>query len=175
MFARPARHRPRLPGEHRWRRRLPLAAVAIVAALFAVAVVAAGDRLRPHSTNVGLTIAELDRLPHNAISLGSPSAPVRLVVYADITSFPYTRFHDKVLPVLVRRYVRHGRLLIQLRTISEQSGALPTHGDARVAARLAQAAGLQGRFWPFVSAFTARYVGALDKFSVRDILRSIPR
>jgi protein-disulfide isomerase len=77
---------------------------------------------------------------HNEI-LGNPHAPLRLL-YFDDPQCPYClEWHDRVLPTLLRRYVRSGELQIQWH------GFAVVGPDSVVGLRFVAAAGLQDRLW----------------------------
>jgi protein-disulfide isomerase len=77
---------------------------------------------------------------HNEM-LGSPTAPVRMV-YFDDTQCPFCEeWHRNVLPTLIKRYVRTGKLQIQWR-------GFPVVGpDSVKGERFVLAAGLQDHLW----------------------------
>jgi hypothetical protein len=113
-------------------------------------------------------------VPQAGVFLGSAKAPGHLVVYADLASLRYAEFQDKVLPSLVDRYVKPGRLRLQFASAVSTTGNASDDTDARQAALLAQAAGLQNHLWEFAGAFSAQYVGVLDDATQAQILRSVP-
>jgi protein-disulfide isomerase len=85
-----------------------------------------------------------DRAPQHANVLGSPTAPVTLVEYADLQC-PYCRdFELQTTPPLVRRYVRTGELKIVFRPLAF-IGADSVRGRNAVIA-----AGLQGKLFDTV-------------------------
>jgi protein-disulfide isomerase len=77
---------------------------------------------------------------HNEM-LGSPTAPVRMVSFDDIQCPFCEEWHRNVLPTLVKRYVRTGKLQIQWR-------GFPVVGpDSVNGERFVLAAGLQDHLW----------------------------
>lgn len=87
---------------------------------------------------------ELRGVPQDDLALGSPRAPITITEYADLRCAECAIAHRDVLPELIRRYVRRGRVQVQFRQLSlfgERSEAL---------ARAAFAAGRQDRYWEFV-------------------------
>lgn len=86
-------------------------------------------------------------IPQKGSELGDPRAPVTLTDFSDLQC-PYCRnFAIQVLPVLVSRYVREGRLRIVF-------GNYPILGtDSERAGRVAEAMGLQNRMWQFIESF----------------------
>lgn len=91
--------------------------------------------------------AMLEGIPQNGTVLGDPGAPVKLVEFADLQC-PICREHAlQVLPVIVRDYVRTGKVQIDLRMI-------PIIGeDSIVAERAAAGAAQQDKLWNFSDVF----------------------
>jgi protein-disulfide isomerase len=86
-------------------------------------------------------------IPQSGIYLGSAKAPVTLVEFGDLQC-PFCRqFADNVLPTIVARYVRPGRVRLQWRSMTFIGD------DSTKAAQMAEAAGLQNRLWPFIDLF----------------------
>jgi protein-disulfide isomerase len=73
--------------------------------------------------------------------LGSPTAPVRLVEYADLQCPYCARFAVDVLPTIIRDYVRTGKVQLVMH------GLAFIGPDSVTALRTATAAGDQGRMW----------------------------
>jgi protein-disulfide isomerase len=86
-------------------------------------------------------------IPQHGNELGDPNAPVTLVELSDLQC-PFCRVFDTdMLPIVVDRYVRTGKVRIVLHN-------LPILGpDSVRAARVADAAALQDRLFPFVDMF----------------------
>lgn len=80
-------------------------------------------------------------------ALGSPNAPYTLVEFADLQCPFCARFHRSVVPELVERFVRPGRLRIELRPVAFLGA------DSSPAAAAAVAAGQQDRMWEFADLF----------------------
>jgi protein-disulfide isomerase len=82
-------------------------------------------------------------IPQQGIALGAPRAPVTLTEFADLQC-PFCRqYTEAVLPTLVKRYVRTGKVRMVFRNLAFIGP------DSLRAARLAAAAGLQDRLWQF--------------------------
>jgi protein-disulfide isomerase len=80
-------------------------------------------------------------IPQDGNVLGSPSAPVRLLEYAD-PQCPYCAVYARdVLPTVLREYVRTGKVQLVYR------GLWFLGPDSGVALATAVAAGRQNRFW----------------------------
>jgi protein-disulfide isomerase len=82
-------------------------------------------------------------IPQHGIVLGDAHAPVTLTEFADLQC-PFCRDYTlAVLPALVRRYVRTGKVRMVFGNLSFIGP------DSERAARMAAAAGLQDRLWEF--------------------------
>jgi protein-disulfide isomerase len=89
-------------------------------------------------------------IPQAGVALGSPSAPVTLVEYAD-PQCPYcAEWSRRTLPVLVERYVRPGKLRIVFR------GLAFAGPDSEQALRVALAAAGRNRLWDVVDGLYRR-------------------
>jgi protein-disulfide isomerase len=131
-----------------------LAIGAGVVALVAVAIVLAvvlsnGGSSTPATTNASTlpdagSVTQLFRgITQHGTALGSPKAPVTMVEYIDLQC-PFCRdFELNVLPEILRKYVRTGKLLIQARTIAFIGEDSQRGRDA------ALAAAAQNRFFDF--------------------------
>jgi len=83
-------------------------------------------------------------LPQNGTVLGRANAPVTMVEYADLQC-PYCGMWERnTLPVLVRQYVRTGKLRIEFR------GLAFIGADSEIALRTALAASSENRLWNVV-------------------------
>ena len=86
-------------------------------------------------------------IPQDGISLGEPDAPVTMTEFADLQCPFCAQYARDVLPGVVERYVRAGRVRLVFRALTFIGP------DSDRAARAATAAGLQDRQWPFVELF----------------------
>ena len=119
-----------------------LAAVIVVIAV--VAAGAGGDSSQKGGGSTAATESALRGVPQSGISFGSPKAPVTMVEFADLQCPFCAQYHRDVFPTLLRRYVRTGKLRLELRLLrflGEDSDRL---------ARVAVAAAGQDRMWQFV-------------------------
>jgi protein-disulfide isomerase len=127
------------------------AALAIAAALVILSVATRGGGGSKPSQPTALTLSGttatntlLDGVPQRGNTLGSPSAPVTLVEYAD-PQCPYcAQWAQGALPELVRDYVRTGRVRIEYRGMA----FIGPESSTGLAAALA--AGNQNKFWHVV-------------------------
>jgi protein-disulfide isomerase len=104
-------------------------------------------------------------IPQRGNLLGPPTAPVRLVEYADLQC-PYCAVYARdVLPTLIHDYVRSGKVQLEYR-------GLAFLGPGSVSAlRTATAAGAQNRMWNVLE-LLFRYQGPENAWVTDDLLRS---
>jgi len=121
-------------------------AAAATAILIAVSVLGGGSDSRTSTTVTGAadTTALLLGIPQRGTVLGSPDAPVRLVEYADLQCVYCGHWARDVFPTLVRRYVRTGKVQLELR------GLAFVGPDSAVALRTALAAAQHDKLWNVV-------------------------
>jgi protein-disulfide isomerase len=124
---------------------LSLAGAGLLAgALVALLVLTAPNGSKGPATapaGVSRVAAMLSGIPQRGQMLGAASAPVTLIEFAD-PQCPYCGdWARATLPVIVRRYVRTGKVRILF------SGMAFVGADSATALRTALAAGRQNRFW----------------------------
>jgi protein-disulfide isomerase len=85
-------------------------------------------------------------IPQHGQALGNPRAPLTLYEFADLKCPICREYTFNVLPMLLQKYVRPGKLRIVFQP-QTFVGAPP--GDSERAARVALAAGVQNRLWLF--------------------------
>jgi protein-disulfide isomerase len=147
-----------------------VAAVLIVAVLVVISQVGNSSGGGASEVNgVTQTQALFRGIPQQGIALGDARAPVTLTEFADLQC-PFCRqYSEAVLPTLVKRYVRAGKVRMVFRNLAF-IGA-----DSVRAARLAGAAGLQDRLWQFTD-LVYRNQGTENSGYVTDTyLRNIAR
>jgi protein-disulfide isomerase len=117
-------------------------AVAVAAALVAVFAFGSSGTPTPASvTGAGRVQALLHGIPQHGTALGSSSAPVTLVEFAD-PQCPYCGMWERdALPTIVDRYVRPGKVRVVFQ------GMAFVGPDSVTALRTALAAARQGHFW----------------------------
>ena len=112
------------------------------------------------------TAALLEGIPQDGDRLGSPSAPIQLVEYAD-PQCPYcARYARDVLPALIREYVRPGRVQLVFR------GLWFLGPDSGTALRTAAAAASENRLWNVLE-LLYRNQGPENAWVTEDLLRAI--
>jgi protein-disulfide isomerase len=127
-------------------RRLTLFSV-LVGAATAIVVVAilvssgGSDPSAPRKASTRDVTAILRGIPQDGLVLGDPKAPVLLVEFADLQC-PFCReFAAKSWPDIVKRYIRTGKVRMELRLTSILGE------DSAKANKAVMAAGLQDRMW----------------------------
>jgi protein-disulfide isomerase len=119
------------------------AAAAIVAVAILVSSSGPGERDRhlPRQPAARDVTAILRGIPQDRLTLGNPDAPILLVEFVDLQC-PFCRqFAADSWPDIVRRYIRTGKIKMELRltaVLGEQSAK---------ANKAVMAAGLQDRMW----------------------------
>ena len=120
---------------------------ACLAAVVVIVVVSGGDDEGSDKPDKAETSALLRGIPQQGTSLGDPKAPVVLTEFADLQC-PFCRdYAVNVLPELIDRYVRPGRMRLELRLLRFLGP------DSVRGARAAYAAAEKNRLWNFVDAF----------------------
>jgi protein-disulfide isomerase len=149
------------------------AVVVLVAVVIGVAISFGGGRPGTRALSGAVaTSALLNGLPQHGNVLGSPSAPVTVVEYADLQC-PYCRdFDTQWTPGLVDRYVRSGKVKVVFRPLAFIGPDSVRGRDAVIAA------GLQGKLFDVVQLFYANQgtenTGWLDDGLVEAVGASIP-
>jgi protein-disulfide isomerase len=146
----------------RAKRRTRLTQLGIVVAIVVVVIVgiaiAAGGSSKKtvsvgsHESNA--TVAEvktlIDGIPQSGNTLGDPNAPVTLRYYGDLECPICKEFTLQVLPTLIPKYVRTGKLRIEYHSLETATREPEVFKDQQVAA---YAAGKQNLAWYFIETF----------------------
>jgi protein-disulfide isomerase len=143
-------------------------ALAAAAAAITVSVLGAGSASNSSSSRlhgVAAVNVLLGGIPQRGTQLGSPSAPVTLVEYADVQCPYCAQFAHAVLPTLVRRYVRTGKLRIELQGLTRVGPASYTGLQSVLAA------GRQGRLWHMLELLYANQGVENTGWITTDLLR----
>jgi protein-disulfide isomerase len=126
-------------GQRLWQ----LGAAVVVAAVVVVVAVLVTNA---HQKKVAAP-ALFNGIPQQGLVLGNPRAPLTMTEFADLQC-PFCREYTAgVLPTLVRRYVRAGKVKMVFRDLAFLGA------DSIKAGRAAAAAGTQNRLWEFIDAF----------------------
>ena len=149
-------------------RRCPARTIAVVA-LTAVIFVGCGATY-PGSdrAQVRRGVQAIEGLPQDGFTLGRSQARWTLTVISSATRYELDQLIT-MLPALVKRFVRPGRMNIQLRTPS--TGVYGANGDERTAAGALLAAGLQRRYWDALVRFVPTYRGRLSDGDISALLQ----
>jgi protein-disulfide isomerase len=162
---------------------LAVVAGAAVVVVVAIAISSSGGKSAPklqaghRPPGTAVVTSEFAGIPEHGTTLGNPSAPGTMHEYADLKCPICREYSLTILPKLISRYVRPGKLKIVFEPqhfVGEQYNP----GDSGAAATFALAAARQNRMWPFSELFytnqqdeTTRYV--TDAF-LRQIASGVP-
>jgi len=146
-----------------------LAAVAVVAVLVVIVVTT------PHKTSSAggsdggtpAVLSQLDGIPQSGITLGSPRAPVTIVEFADLQCPFCAEYERNVLPTLIDRYVRTGKVRLQLRLLRFLGP------DSDRLARVAAAASAKDRMWQFVALAYDRQGAENSGYATQDFVNKL--
>lgn len=134
----------------------PLTALAVVLGLATAIVVAliltsssGDDAVKAKRAASPTATSVLDGIPQHGIRLGRPDAPVLLVEVADPQCPFCKQFAESTLPTIVRRYVRTGKVRMEMRLTTFLGP------DSERGARALLAAGRQDRLWHAAARFYA--------------------
>jgi protein-disulfide isomerase len=131
---------------------------------------AAGSQPAQSPATQGSPVAQQQRPPTTrgvpgaepAHVLGPPDAPVKLEEFGDFECPPCGMFH----PILEQMHQEFGD---KLQIIFREFPLVPTHQHALTAASAAEAAGLQGKFWPMHDLIYEHQAEWKKEFNVRPI------
>lgn len=152
-----------------------LLAVAALVVGVLIALSASGDKTsKPPGQRQGLAgVAESSQLlggiRERGLVLGRSDAPLTLVEYADLQCPACRAYGEQVFPQLVERYVRPGKLRIELRLQSFLGE------DSVTAARAIAAAAAQNRAWRLVDLFYRNQGAENSGYVTADFLLSLSR
>jgi len=142
-----------------------LAAVAITAvAVVATAIAFAQPQSDPPPAPAQSALAGV---PQDALTLGSPSAPATMIEFADLQCPFCAEYSRTVLPTVIDRYVRTGKLKLELQVMTFVGE------DSVRAGRMAGAAAEQDRLWDFADAFYLAQGQENTGYVTDDFLREI--
>lgn len=167
-------------GSRRRGLQLLLAAVLVALAVVAVLVVVSSGEPETKAPAKGegvVGVADTTRLfrgiPQEGIALGDPKAPLTMTEFADLQC-PFCRdYAREVLPALVERYVRPGRMRLELRLLTFIGP------DSTRAGGVAAAAAEQNRMWQFADLFYRNQgqenTGYADEQFLRAVAGAVPK
>jgi protein-disulfide isomerase len=145
-----------------------LAGLAVVAVLAAVVVASPGkdDDSGKGGSPAAVTSA-LKGIPQSGVTLGSPHAPVTMVEFADLQCPFCAEYSRNVLPTIIDRYVRTGKVQLQLRLLRFLGP------DSDRLARVAAAAAGQNRMWQFIELAYERQGRENSGYATDDFINSL--
>lgn len=106
-------------------------------------------------------------IPQDGSFLGKPDAPYTLVEFADLQCPFCAQFDRDVLPAVIERFVRPGRLRIELRPIAFLGP------DSATGAAATLAAGEQDRMWQFADLWYRNQGPENSGYATPEFLRTI--
>ena len=121
-----------------------LAGLLVATAMLAIGAQAASGETVPATsppTSIKLSTLSLAGIPQHNETLGSSRAPVKMLYFGDPQCPFCLEFHKRVLPALVRKYVRAGKLQIQWH------GFVVVGPESVTGDRFIAAAGRQDHLW----------------------------
>ncbi len=144
-----------------------LAAVAIVAVLLTVKLVSPASNEPAKKKGGVAATAAFKGIPQSGIALGSPKAPVTMVEFADLQCPFCAEYQRAVFPTILKRYVRTGKVRVELRLLRFLGP------DSDRLARVAAAAGAQNRMWQFVELAYQRQGAENSGYATDDFINSL--
>jgi protein-disulfide isomerase len=111
-------------------------------------------------TGAAEVAARFSGIPQSGITLGNPKAPVTFVEFGDLKCPVCRQYALSAFPTLVSRYVRTGKVKMELRL---QHFVGDQEGDSERAARMGLAVAQQNKLWQFADLF---YINQQDETSV---------
>jgi protein-disulfide isomerase len=157
----------------RRKRLLVLAGVAAVVVLAMVALVLTNGRDTgpPAAGEAPAGVTEvremLEGVPQDGIALGDPDAPVTLVEFADLQC-PFCRdFALEMLPLIVRDYVRPGKVRLEFQTLAFIGP------DSERAARAVAGAAAGDRLWNLTDLFFFNQGAENSGYATEDFLDTL--
>jgi len=132
------------------RRRIYLLGGSLLLAAIVVAALVLVSQGNDAADSEAGDVSFLDGIPERGIALGDPEAPVTIVEFADPQCPFCAEFSREALPALVERYVKSGKVRMELRLLDFIGP------DSTRLAGAAHAASLQGGLWRFADLAYAR-------------------
>jgi protein-disulfide isomerase len=98
------------------------AVVVLIAVAVVVAIVATRGSSKSSATPTPLpdsasAVAMMHGIPQNGAFLGKPTAPVKMLEYIDLQCSSCQAFETQVMPTIIDKYVRTGKLQVEARPI----------------------------------------------------------
>jgi protein-disulfide isomerase len=157
---------------------VPLALAFVVVALLVVVLtsydLSAGEAtLSPQeSKDIKRTEALLAGIPQHGAVLGDPGAPVTLQFFGDLQCKESRQVMLGALPVLIRHWVRDGKLRIVFRSLKVDT---PDQSEFLKQQIAALAAGRQEKMWTFIDLFYRQQRPEFTRYADDPFLEGIAR
>jgi protein-disulfide isomerase len=163
------------------RRRLLLGGVLLAAVLVVVVAVLVGQGGaedeeprpsgggRPQPTQSEEVEQQFGGIAQEGVMLGDPDAPVTLVEFADLQCPFCAAYAVETLPTVIERFVRSGRLRLELRLVRFIGP------DSERGAEVAAAATLQNHVWEFSDLFFRHQGPENSGYATDEFLRRLAR
>ena len=155
--------------------------MAVVVAAIVVIVVTSGSHATPiirspETPSPASVITSLIKgIPQSGNTLGASTAPVTLKYFADLEGPVSRNFSLSVLPALVEKYVRTGKMRIEYLSLETATQAPKVFETQQIAA---YAAGKQGKAWYFIQLFYSeqgeRDSGYVTESYLQDLAKQVP-
>jgi thioredoxin family protein len=130
---------------------VPVAVVAVIVATSSGPSVAESNSFSAaEKSAISRTKNLLAGIPQRGAALGDPKAPVTLQLFGDLQCAEVRQVMLGAIPVLIRHWVRDGRLRIVYRSLQADTHDGP---EFREQQKAALAAGEQGKMWTFIDLF----------------------
>jgi protein-disulfide isomerase len=130
---------------------VPVAVIAVIVATSGGSSVAESKSFSSaEESAIRRTEALLAGIPQRGAALGDPQAPVTLQLFGDLQCAEVRQVMLGAIPVLIRHWVRDGKLRIMYRSIQADTRDGPEFREQQIAAL---AAGQQGKMWAFIDLF----------------------
>jgi protein-disulfide isomerase len=151
-------------------RRLWLLAGAVALATVIVAIaIAVSQGGADDDEEAASTPPRVEQLAQDGVFLGDPDAPATLIEFADLQCPFCAEFANEELPGVIDRYVRDGRLRLELRLLAFLGP------DSVRARQVAHAAALQDRMWGFTDRFFRNQGTENSGYATDDFLQGLAR
>jgi protein-disulfide isomerase len=144
-----------------------LAALAVVIVGVAVVAAGGGGDSSGRGGSRAATESALRGIPQSGTALGSPKAPVTMVEFADLQCPFCAQYERDVFPTLLKRYVRAGKVRLELRLLRFIGP------DSDRLARVAAAAAEQNRMWQFVALAYQRQRRENSGYATEDFINKL--
>lgn len=157
-------------------RRLKIIGGVVVAAVAVVAIAVVVSLGGTSSTKVN-GAAEVEKrlkgIPQSGLTLGKPDAPVTIVEFVDLKCPVCKEFSVGAFPTIVDKYIKTGKVKIELRIQSFLDQATPGTPDSTNAAKMALSVSSQNKLWNFAELWYINQKNEAEVFATDAWLKKI--